>query len=95
MQDGEVSLLGYRPPIRSDRDPEKCRKKKGGGVAVYVREDISVEKIMQEAGEDFELAAFTTEDDTRYAAVYRTPGHDISENALDNIEKAMAASSRC
>eukprot|EP00666_Eupelagonemidae_sp_cell4sb_P018120 gene18120-biopygen35919 len=88
FKDGEIDIPGYRV-LRQDRDPSKSRKKKGGGVAAYIREEFEVEDARRAAGEDFELVAFDMPGGIRYVVLYRPPGPEISEEALSIIEKEL------
>ncbi len=89
FEDGEVHIPGY-VLIRSDRDPVQSEKKKGGGVAVFIREEVGIEEVTKKAGPDFELVAFTMPGGTRYVIMYRPPGSSISEEALMTVEKEYA-----
>eukprot|EP00666_Eupelagonemidae_sp_cell4sb_P004626 gene4626-biopygen1733 len=91
FKDGEVEIPGYRL-IRQDRDPKRSKKTKGGGVAVYVREEIPVEREEKKAGEDYEIVAFDMPGQIRYAIMYRPPGQFISDDALQAVEKALGGS---
>eukprot|EP00665_Eupelagonemidae_sp_cell47_P004260 gene4260-1042_t len=93
FKDGAVDIPGYRI-IRQDRDPKASKKNKGGGVIVYVSEDIEVDGESKRAGEDFELVAFDTPEKIRYVILYRVPGCKVSEDCLKEIEKQCGKQER-
>lgn len=59
FQDGEIDIPGYSI-IRQDREREISRKKKGGGIVAYVREDIETENIVKKGCEDLEMVHLTS-----------------------------------
>eukprot|EP00662_Eupelagonemidae_sp_cell21_P015808 gene15808-biopygen88115 len=89
FQNGEVTIAGY-DIVRQDRDKQLSKKKKGGGVIVYVREELEATVVLSKAGEDFELVAVDMPGEIRYAILYRVPGSTISGNALETIEKVLS-----
>ena len=78
FEDGEVGIPGYQL-IRADRNPTASTRKRGGGTAMYIRQDITVTDIYREQGEDFELVACTLAGQVKHIAIYRRPGAKISE----------------
>eukprot|EP00666_Eupelagonemidae_sp_cell4sb_P002548 gene2548-biopygen33462 len=89
FQDGEIDIPGYRI-LRSDRDKKCSKKKKGGGVVAYVRQEFEVANVSREAGVDFELLGFDMPGEIRYVILYRPPGPSISGEAIKHIEKEFA-----
>eukprot|EP00666_Eupelagonemidae_sp_cell4sb_P001473 gene1473-biopygen21557 len=76
IPDGEISLPGYQPPLRCDRDPAVSKHPDGrsrmskGGVVVYVREGLLIQEVVTDAAESYELVAFTVAN-TRQLILYR------------------------
>eukprot|EP00666_Eupelagonemidae_sp_cell4sb_P017937 gene17937-biopygen24685 len=76
IPDGEISLPGYQPPLRCDRDPAVSKHPDGrsrmekGGVLLYVREGLVIDDVTTDAADSYELIACTIAD-TRHVLVYR------------------------
>eukprot|EP00664_Eupelagonemidae_sp_cell27_P009979 gene9979-3199_t len=79
-EDGEIDIPGGN--------------KKGGGVVVYVREEVELERISRKGREDFEMVAFNMPDNIRYMILYRPPGGTVSEELMKTIEKEMTRKGR-
>eukprot|EP00666_Eupelagonemidae_sp_cell4sb_P018110 gene18110-biopygen30586 len=82
--DGEVSLPGYQPPLRCERDPAVSKhpdgrsRKAKGGVIVWVRDGLLIQDAIADAAESYELVAFSVAE-TRYVVLYKSDAAVFSE----------------
>ena len=86
MNDSEVSIHVYRI-YRNDRD---CN---GGGVAVYVRENLP-EPIIKIKSEKLELISLEVSHDIHakslhLVCLYRPPTADVEEFAFENLREIL------
>lgn len=92
FEDGEIEMPMYTV-VRSDRNLKRSvRKHGGGGVLLYIRNDIKYKIVVKEAGKDFELIAIDLErSGERIVGMYRRPGDTLSSELAETLGGVLAA----
>ena len=90
VYDGKVEVPLYTVQ-RCDRDLKKSGKKGGGGVLLYVREDVKCEVVSKVAGKDFEMIAIDLRaSGERIVGLYRRPGNTLSGELAEALVEVLA-----